>query len=437
MLRRLLPYHWRTGLRRLYLWLLSSRDSGSCKSRNFTLEKVINSPVWYEKAYNDEKCVNKLSILYVAPWLMTGGADTMTIDWFRALDGEWSEKYFVSTLPGCNNWLPKIIDYASGIYDLPALGYKRRAEMVEFIIDIIARKKIDILHIMNSEVAFDALPELKERFPALKVVAQFHCFDYLPNGSKAGYPYDIPPRYDHLVDSYNLEYSQLGGEIRELYPYICQNKFKVIHGSIDGCYFNPDRDNPGSVIDGKRHPGKLNLLFIGRLDRQKQPLRLIDIALELYRQQVDFVMHVIGDGNLESQKRGFLARRGKENLQNHIVWYGEQPFESMKDWYKIADILLLTSDWEGVPMVLYQAMAMRLVPVVADVGGCAELLTPECGYLIGERDNPAAYVAAIKALADQGVRRKMADAARKRMLEEFSLRNINRKYREYYRSLFK
>ncbi|MBN2704889.1 MAG: glycosyltransferase [Deltaproteobacteria bacterium] len=376
-----------------------------------------------------------IRVLYVSPWLITGGADTMTVDWFRELGEEWCEKYFATTLPSPNHWLVKIKDYAAGIFDLPALGCVQTGEMVEFLLNFIANQRIDLLHIMNSEVAFDALPRIKESFPDLKVVAQFHCFDYFADGRRTGYPFTVPPRYDHLIDSYNLEYPQLREEIRELYPYVEPGKFKVIHGCVNSRYFNPGSELLSTAIAGRRRPGSLNLLFVGRLDRQKQPLRLLDIAAALRRDGVAFIMHVVGDGNLDSQKADFLARLKKEGLAELVLWYGEQPLESMRDWYKMADILLLTSDWEGVPMVLYQAMAMEVVPVVADTGGCAELVTPACGFLVTEKDQPAGYVAAIKKLADADLRRQMAVAARQRMLEGFSLDDLNHNYRQYYQEL--
>ena len=377
----------------------------------------------------------KLRILYASPWLITGGADTMTVDWFRELDGQWCEKYLVTTLHNNNNWLPKIADYAAGIFDLPRLGCLSPAAMTDFMLDFIGRYEIDILHIMNSEVAFDALPKLKARFPELKVVAQFHCFDYLSDGKKVGYPHDMPPRYDHLIDSYNIEYFQLGEDIQEFYPYITPDKFKVIHGSVDATCFNPEMLRSGTNIPGKRHEKALNLLFIGRLDRQKQPLRLLDIAVALRCDGVNFVLHVIGDGSLESQKREFLSRLESGGLKDKVLWYGEQSLESMREWYQIADILLLTSDWEGVPMVLFQAMAMAVVPVVADVGGCAELVTPDCGYLVAEKENTQAYVSAIKELLDDQRRHEMGALARQRMLEHFSLAGLDPEYRTFYGSL--
>ncbi len=377
----------------------------------------------------------KLRILYVAPWLITGGADTMTVDWFSRLKSEWSEKYFVTTLFRDNSWLPKIADYAQGVYDLPALGCLDQTAMTDFLLEFIALQNIDILHIMNSEIAFHALPKLKERFPGLKVVAQFHCFDYFPDGRRTGYAFEMPPRYDHLIDRYNLEYSQLGEEIVQLNPHIESSKFKVIHGRIDSDFYNPEGRQPAAKIAGYRRKGVLNLLFIGRLDRQKQPLRLLGIANILRHQEISFVMHVIGEGNLESQKKEFLAELQRQGLAGQVLWHGEQSLVRLVDWYMVADILLLTSDWEGVPMVLYQAMAMAVVPVVAEVGGCAELVTKECGYLVAEPNNAEAYAAAIRELVDDKRRQLMASAARQRMLDHFSLVDLDREYKVFYRSL--
>jgi len=398
------------------------------------LEKYESPSVIFGENSSGQK---KLRILYASPWLITGGADTMTVDWFRELNGEWCEKYLVTTLFNNNDWFPKIAAAAAGIFDLPGLGCSTLVDITSFLIGFIDRQQIDILHIMNSELTFNALPEIKRHFPKLKVVAQFHCFDYFSDGRRTGYPMTMPPRYDHLIDSYNLEYPQLGEEIMELYPYINPEKFKVIHGSVDSTVFDPRIKNLSLEIVAKRRQNVLNLLFIGRLDRQKQPLRLLQIADTLRREGFAFKMHIIGDGSLESQKPEFLAKLKGLELQDQVCWYGEQSLESLVEWYQVADIMLLTSDWEGVPMVLYQAMAMQVVPVVADVGGCAELVTPESGYLITDRENPAEYVDAIKELADGKRRQKMAKNARKRMLKEFSLADLDSKYKDFYRSLMR
>jgi|GEM_PF-4911042 len=377
----------------------------------------------------------KLRILYLAPWVITGGADTMLVDWFRRLDAGWCDKFLVTTLPRENLWLAKVAGHAREIYDLPALGCREQAAINGFLLDFIGRRRIDIIHIMNSEAGFQALPTLKKHYPALKVVAQFHCFDHFPDGRRTGYALEVPRLYDQHIDRYNLEYEHLGKELRGLYPYLAEDKFTVIHGRVDAAYYDPARRAARSEIARERVDGVLNLLYVGRLDRQKQPLRLLEIAASLKKMKKSFVLHIVGDGNLESQKKELLGGIRQQHLEREVRWHGEQPLSSVYDWYKIADLLLLTSDWEGVPMVLYQAMAMAVVPVVAEVGGCAELVTPECGFLIRERERPEAYVAAISKLADPHRRQRMAAAARRRMCEDFSLAGLDREYQSFYFSL--
>ena len=405
----------------------------------YKLEKIEPEYFRSEASLVDERRPEKrkLRILYLAPWLITGGADTMTVDWFQQLAPAWSEKYFVTTLARENLWLPKIADHAKEIYDLPLLGCSDQTAMINFLFDFIALRKIDLLHIMNSEVAFKALPRLKESFPELKVVAQFHCFDYLLDGCRTGYAFTVPQLYDDFIDAYNLEYDRLGEEIHELNPLIKKDKLKTIYGRVDGVFYDPRRRPGVPEIMRFRQKSKLNLLFIGRLDRQKQPLRLLAVAALLRAKKIPFVLHVIGEGNLESQKKEFFAEMRRHDLAEYVCLYGEQPLSSLYDWYLIADILLLTSDWEGVPMVLYQAMAMAVVPVVAEVGGVAELVTSECGYLVLERENPEAYVAAIRELLDEKLRQEMASAARQRMLDHFSLAGLDREYKAFYKDIIK
>jgi hypothetical protein len=86
-----------------------------------------------------------------------------------------------------------------------------------------------------------------------------------------------------------------------------------------------------------------------------------------------------------------------------------------------SDVLLLPSEREGIALTLFEALAMGVTPVAADVGGQRELITPECGVLVppgpGERE---AYVAALRRLLTYGEERsRMAQAGRERVEGRF------------------
>ena len=376
---------------------------------------------------------SKENILYVAPWLIVGGADTMTIDWFRNLSDTKINKYFMTTLPKINTWIYKLKNHAREIYDLPSLGCAHAGNIERFIVNFIRDKNIDIVHIMNSEMAFKALPAIKAAHPDVSVVAQFHCFDYLKDGTRVGYPSYVPMRYDKYIDFYNVESHSMKDELLGLFPCIDSDKFRIIHCCLDTKEFLPGDFKANPDIMSHRDNDKLNILFIGRLDRQKQPLLMARIAHGLKERGFPFIMHVIGDGSLESQ-RGKLERYiARHNLSENIILYGDQPLESLVDWYRTSDMLLMTSAWEGIPVVLYQAMFMGLVCVAPDVGGVGELLSDENGCLIRDRDDMDAYVSAIMEIGgDKILRKKLGQAARDLIAGRFDMAVMRRGYEELY-----
>lgn len=379
---------------------------------------------------------NKKNILYIAPWLIVGGADTMTIDWFRNLSDAKFNKYFMTTLPKTNTWIYKLKGHAREIYDLPSLGCVDARDIERFLVKFIRDKNIDIVHIMNSEMAFKALPAIKSAHPDVSVVAQFHCFDYLKDGTRVGYASDVPMKYDRHIDFYNVESYSIKDEILERFPYIDGDKFRIIYCCLDTKEFLPEDFKANPDIMKHRDDDKLNILFIGRLDRQKQPLLMARIARGLKERGFSFVVHVIGDGSLESQ-RGELERYiGRHNLSENIRLYGNQPLETLVDWYRTSDMLLMTSAWEGIPVVLYQAMFMGLVCVAPDVGGVGELLNDQNGCLIRDRDDIDSYISAIMEIGgDTVLRERLGGAARDLIAGRFDISVMRRGYEELYKGM--
>jgi glycosyltransferase involved in cell wall biosynthesis len=379
---------------------------------------------------------NKINILYVAPWLIMGGADAMTIDWFRNVDHETFNKYFIATVPRPNTWIYKIRGYAREIYELPLLKCTADGDIEQFLLDFIEDRNIHIVHIMNSQIGFRALPSIKARYPNITTVAQFHCFDYLEDGKRVGYPYDVPRRYDSYVDFYNVVSHNLKHGIIELFPYIREEKFKVIYCCVDTGKFRPDMVQADPSIMEHRQGDKLNILFIGRLDRQKQPLVMAQVARELKKLDFPFVIHVLGEGSLESQKKALLRYIDEHDLSGDIKMHGDQPLEAMASWYKVGDVLLMTSAWEGIPVVLYEAMSMKLVCIAPDVGGISELLGNDHGYLIKDREDIQSYVNAVVEIGtDKRLREALGEKARAVTVHGFDMDVMKHEYQRFYKGI--
>ena len=89
---------------------------------------------------------------------------------------------------------------------------------------------------------------------------------------------------------------------------------------------------------------------------------------------------LVGDGPLKPDVEGWIAERG---LQEKVTLPGL--IEDVRPWVSGFDIYLMSSDVEGLPVALLEAMSMETACVVTDVGGIAEALRHEQDGLLAER----------------------------------------------------
>jgi glycosyltransferase involved in cell wall biosynthesis len=117
-----------------------------------------------------------------------------------------------------------------------------------------------------------------------------------------------------------------------------------------------------------------------------------------------------------------------------IAWH--PPSLEMARWYRSCDALLMTSVFEGVPYVVYEALAMG-VPVVAPaLPGNVEFMDADSGVLVDPRDDAAQYADAIAALLGDGEHRRATGArSRERMLRDFSLDEMAQRHMRLYDDL--
>ena len=135
------------------------------------------------------------------------------------------------------------------------------------------------------------------------------------------------------------------------------------------------------------YAGQLCALSVGRLEREKNPLLLADIADRLQRAGGRWRIEVCGDGPL----RGALAERlGMLGVSGCVELVGYVPMgPELLGRYRTAHALLHVSLTEGVPQVLFEAFAAGLPVVATDVGGVAEAVG-DAALLIPPGDADAA-----------------------------------------------
>src|SRR5581483_688530 len=179
----------------------------------------------------------RIPILYLAPWVDIGGSDKGTIDWFRLLDRDRFSANLITTQPSRNRRLAEVAPFATEVWDLPEL--LQGAEFPRFILAFIHSRRIKVLHIMNSRLGFELLPDISALPSPPRVVVQFH----VEETDRSGYVRYVTTRYGNLVDAFSVSSQALSARL-DAYE-IPSAKRRVIHTNVDAeREFAPFRAEP-------------------------------------------------------------------------------------------------------------------------------------------------------------------------------------------------
>ena len=145
-----------------------------------------------------------------------------------------------------------------------------------------------------------------------------------------------------LSPSYIEEFKRFTGVSDDRYLQVLTNPITVEHGGYEYAFNEKQKE----------------IIYVGRLDFvQKRVYRVIDTWNYLEERFPDWRLTIVGDGE------------DRENLENHVKYLGLkrvsfEGFQKPIDYYKRASILLLTSDFEGFPLVLAECMSFGVIPAV-------------------------------------------------------------------------
>ena len=138
---------------------------------------------------------------------------------------------------------------------------------------------------------------------------------------------------------------------------------------------------------------------------QKNVPQLLD-ALEGVSERFDTVL--VGDGELEAELRERVARLGLA----HVTFAGRADGAALRSRYADADMFVLPSEREGMPLVLLEAMAMALPTVATDIPGTRDVVGGEVGTLVPLGDAAALRSALVELSSDPAAYARMSAAAR-------------------------
>jgi len=162
----------------------------------------------------------------------------------------------------------------------------------------------------------------------------------------------------------------------------------------------------------------VRLIMVARFEEPKDQAFLLD-ALACV-ESADWTLELVGDGPQLAAARQQAVELG---LGERVIFSGE--CTDVQQRLMRADVFLLISNWEGLPLTIIEAMRGGLPVIASDVGGVGELVQDgQNGYLVA-RGNRQALIEAISALSGSAAMRKqMGEAGRNIYQKNFTFRQM-------------
>ena len=192
---------------------------------------------------------------------------------------------------------------------------------------------------------------------------------------------------------------------------------------------------PGTLLDRADARALLDLpatgpvvLFVGRLTSVKRPDRLLAAFEQVVAKVPDATLAVAGQGDLLEEVRSDAQRLGQS-----VRFLGWQP--DVASLYAACDVVVISSDNEGMPVTLIEAAMAGVPGVTTDVGSASEVVDDQVTGLVVSTDAEAIAEALIDLLSDSGRRLEMGCAAELRARQCFSSERLIVDHAALYRRL--
>jgi glycosyltransferase involved in cell wall biosynthesis len=198
--------------------------------------------------------------------------------------------------------------------------------------------------------------------------------------------------------------------------------------------FLPNAVDATLLTESQRQPGKpVRLLTVGSLVPVKRLDRFLrTISRVSRRASIPVEGIIVGEGPLRAALESQARELGIDKGNVRFCGKASDPGA----WYRDADILLLTSDREGTPNVVLEAMAFGLPIVATRVGGLpAVVFDGETGYLIGREDEEALANAVVDLVQDREKRLAFGKRGRIFVQENHTLPQLTASLRQLYNAV--
>jgi glycosyltransferase involved in cell wall biosynthesis len=212
-----------------------------------------------------------------------------------------------------------------------------------------------------------------------------------------------------------------------------REKIRVLHNGVDTDRYRPRPDVRERMRRALGVQGKMVWLAVGRFELPKNyNLMIRSFSFALQHSRRDLVLLICGAGSMRAQVEAQVRELG---IESHVQFLGVR--RDVPDVMNAADAFVLSSDTEGLPMVLLQASASALPIVSTAVGGNAEIVQHNRTGFLTPRGDAMALADAMERMSclNSFDRTRLGVAGRQYTHQNFGIEHIIDQWEELYHSL--
>lgn len=172
---------------------------------------------------------------------------------------------------------------------------------------------------------------------------------------------------------------------------------------------------------------------VARIHKQKGHIYLLSAAKEVVKEVPEAKFLIVGDGPLKNDMEKVSVNLG---IAKNVIFTGF--YKDIPGILSILDVFVLPSLWEGLPITILEAMAMKKAVIATDVSGNPEVVADNVtGILIPAKNPHSLAQAIIKLIKDEGLRVKMGEAGYNRVRQFFNVNKMVDETAAIYQKLIK
>jgi phosphatidylinositol alpha-mannosyltransferase len=288
---------------------------------------------------------------------------------------------------------------------------------------ILDRENFNIVHL--HEPLMPMLCTTVLRMSRTANVGTFHAFD--GKGYNIAKPFVGPiffKRWFSKLDGHIAVSNPAKNFVNKYFP----ADYKIIPNGVDTKHFSSEVAPIEEFGDGK-----LNILFVGRLEKRKGADYLLKAYRQVKRDVPNSRLIIVGPGTRLRDK--YEKQVAKHELKD-VVFVGYTGYDDLPRYYKTADVFCApATGWESFGIVLLEAMAVGKPVVASNIDGYASILTQGAEGLLVPPKDAGSLAQALTSLLSDETRRKEMGARGRLKAQEYDWENVARRVIDLYREV--